>query len=162
TATTEPLTRSIVLTALSASAAGAPTSGRGLARIATATRLQAPLRITSARRLPAATFASLRRDERGRRRERRVVRMTILAEQNKNPLHISTRLGVRRDAAILVHDGLAGVVRRRGKRDFPTVIRQQPAQVRQSAAHVVADIVGVFDAESRGGVRDELHQPARV
>src|SRR5437773_2923479 len=151
----------MVLTALSASVAG-PTKNIDTA-VSVNQQRRTPARL--ALRLSTAMPDSIdlsRRDEWRRRSQLGIVRMMLIAEQGKNSLHIAAGFRVRRHPAVLVDDGLAGVVRGGGKGDLAAIIRQEPAQIRQPAAHVVSDIEGVPDSESGCRVGDELHQPPSI
>src|SRR5438093_8915338 len=151
----------MVLTALSASVAG-PTKNIDTA-VSVNQQRRTPARL--ALRLSTAMPDSIhlpRRDEWRRRSQLGIVRMTLVAEQGKNSLHIAASFRIRRYPVVLVDDGLAGVVCSRGKGDLAAVVRQKPAQVSQPAAHVVADIECVLDAESARRAGDELHQPPPI
>src|SRR5437870_7514128 len=136
----------MVPTALSASVAG-PTSNIQRA-VSTNQERPTPARLVA--RLSKVMPANIhlpRYDERRGRGQVGIVRMTRVAEQSKNSLHIAAGLRVRRHAAVLVDDALAGVVCRGGKGDLAAIVRQEPAQIRQPAAHVVAAIERVPDSE---------------
>src|SRR6266567_4338830 len=146
-ATIEPLTRSMVMMVLSARAGTARISPENATSVVKLRRVRRAL--AAGRVRSVAKGISPWSHERRRCGELGIVRMMLAAEQREDPLHVIARFRIGRDTAVPVDDTLAGVVGGRGKRNFAAVVREQPAQIRQTPAHVVANIKCVLHAKSR-------------
>src|SRR5690606_1768841 len=78
--------------------------------------------------------------------------------QDADTLDIAPGFGVGRDAAVAVDHPFAGVVAGGGEAQIAVVALEQPGQVLDAAADVLAGVENILDAETVGRGRDQLHQ----
>src|SRR5438132_1483865 len=76
--------------------------------------------------------------------------------------HVLARLRIRRDAAVRRHRPLAGVVGRYPEAQIVPEALDEGAQVADARVDVLARVEGVPDAEHRGRLRHQLHEPPRA
>src|SRR4030095_6255772 len=100
--------------------------------------------------------------ERRRRDYPGIEGVRLASEQPAHAPYVIASFRIRGDAPVLVDGRFARVVRRDRQRDLALVIRQQPAQVSESAANIFLDVIDVPDVEAARRLRNELHQSARI
>ena len=82
----------------------------------------------------------------------------VLLVQGHDALHVPFRFSIGRDAAVLGHGLLAGIVGRKGQRQVAVVYVHEIAQVLDAAFDVGLGLEAVLHLQGRGGLRHELHE----